>query len=369
MEKPTDGNYEAIQAKAIAAKGHEVSVIAIKFRNLLHVFQNWKIHHRVVDGIHVYECNRINYYYPFHTSKINKFAKQWQFKKVFKRYVRENGMPDIVHAHLIKNAAYAVVVRDKFHLPFVITEHWSRMIKENISEPYINKTFAYDKADKVICVSSSLAENLKKKYNVQSVVIHNMVSDHFFKTPKVKRNDRCVRIISVGRLCRGKRFDLLIEAFTLCSFPNNVYLDIVGGGEEYHYLNNKIRQYALEDQVKLLGIKTPEEVNNLLGQSDFFVLSSRLETFSIVLIEAMAKGLPVVSTRCGGPETFVRKEDGILVSKDNVEELAKAMKTMVEHYQDYNADEIRQHCYDNFSQDVIANEIIAIYNEVLYNKK
>ena len=112
-------------------------------------------------------------------------------------------------------------------------------------------------------------------------------------------------------------------------------------------------------------MRTPGEVNQLLCQSDCFVLSSRLETFSIVLVEAMAKGLPVIATRCGGPETFVRSEDGILVQKENAEELAKAMTYMKEHYQEYDAEEIRHHCHDNFSQDVIADKIIEVYKQAM----
>ncbi len=362
---PMDGNYEAVQAKAIAAKGHEVSVIAIKYRNILHAFQNWKIHHRVVDNVHVYECNRVNLYYPFHTPQIDNHAKRWQFKNVFNKYVHDKGVPDIVHAHIIHHAAYAAVLKEECHLPFVITEHWTRMNTEYIPQVTMRKTFAYHEADKVICVSEALANNLKKMCNVESVVIHNMVSDQFFKSPKAEHQDDSFRFVGVGALRKNKRFDLLVEAFALCKFPNNVCLDIVGEGEEREIIEKKICQNNLGEQVKLQGVKTPEEVNNLLCQSDCFVLSSRLETFAIVLIEAMAKGLPVIATRSGGPETFVRPEDGILVPKEDAEELAKAMKYMVAHHKDYDAKDIRKHCYDNFSQDVIADKIIDVYHQVL----
>ena len=81
----------------------------------------------------------------------------------------------------------------------------------------------------------------------------------------------------------------------------------------------------------------------------------------------MAKGLPVIATICGGPETFVRPEDGILVPKENAEELSKAMKKMIENYQNFDSAEIRRYCHDSFSQDVIADKIINIYKEVINN--
>lgn len=363
---PMAGNYETVQAKAIAAKGHEVSVIAIDWRNLLHIFERKKVTHRVVDGINVYECKRIKPSIPhLYLPKLEQRVKQWQFKKVFLRYLQEMGMPDIVHAHIVILAAPAIILKNDFHLPFVITEHWSRVFESNTLRRILNDMFAYKDADAVISVSEVLAKSIKEKCGVDSLIINNMVTNQFFESRRHIRKDNSFRFIAVGGLRRIKRFDLLVEAFSLCHFPLNVSLEIVGEGEERHLIETKIHEYNVYRQVKLLGLKTPKEVNDLLCQSDCFVLSSKLETFSIVLIEAMAKGLPVIATRCGGPETFVRPKDGILVPKENVEEFAKAMKYMVDHYQDYNADEIRQYCQDNFSQDVIADKIIDVYKQVL----
>ena len=368
-ENPMSGNYEAVQAKAIVAKGHEVSVIAIKWRNPLHIFKCGRVKHRVVDGIHIYECQRVMLYLPrIFLPKIEQRVMQWQFRKVYRQYEKERGVPDVVHAHIIRYAAPAIFLKKEHNLPFVITEHWTTMNTESIPQRIMYQSFAYQIADRVICVSEALAANLRLKCNIQPLVINNMVNDQFFKGCKNERNDKAFRFIGVGALRRNKRFDILVEAFALCHFPDNVCMDIIGEGDERQLIENKIRQFDLGGQVKLLGVKTPEEVNDLLCQSDCFVLSSRLETFAIVVIEAMAKGLPVVATRSGGPETFVRKEDGILVPKENAEELAKAMKNMIEHYQEYDADEIRRHCYDNFSQDVISDKIINVYKEVLdYN--
>lgn len=362
---PMAGNYEAVQAMAIAAKGHEVSVIAIEWDNLLHIFESKKVVHRVVDGLNVYECKRIKPSIPhIYLPRLEQRVKQWQFRKVFLKYLAEMGMPDIVHAHIIMFAAPSIILKKEFHLPFVITEHWSRVFEQNTLKRILNDMFAYKYADAVISVSEVLAKSIKTKCGIDSLVINNMVSNRFFDSQKIVRNDNTFVFIAVGFLRQIKRFDLLVDAFALCHFPLNVRLVIVGEGKERNLIESKIEQHGLDNQVEILGIKTPEEVNNLLCQSDCFVLSSRLETFSIVLIEAMAKGLPVIATRCGGPETFVRKEDGLLVPKENADELAKAMKYMINHYQDYNAEEIRKHCYENYSQDVIADKIISIYKQV-----
>ena len=360
------GNYESVQAKAIAEKGHEVSVISIKWRNPLHLFEYDRVNHRVVDGIQVYECTRITLSIPhIYLPKIEQKVMEWQFERVYRVFEKEQGRPDIVHGHIIRYAAPAINLKTKLHLPFVITEHWSALNADNTYRRTMNQTFAYKQADKVICVSDVLADKLKSKCGVNSLVINNMVSEQFFLSKKEARNDGEFRFVSVSALRRKKRFDILVRAFASCQFPESVSLDIVGDGKDRPVLERMIQDLNLGKQVRLLGMKTPEEVSRILCRSDCFVLSSSSETFSIALIEALAKGLPVVSTKCGGPETFIRDEDGVLVENENAEDLAKGMKYMMSNIRYYDSEEIRQHCYDNFSQNVIANKIIDVYNQVL----
>ena len=67
----------------------------------------------------------------------------------------------------------------------------------------------------------------------------------------------------------------------------------------------------------------------------------------------------------GGPESFLRPDHGILVEKENPTKLAESMIYMMKHYDDYDSKQIRQYCYDHFSQDTIANQIIKVYKQVI----
>lgn len=359
------GLYESVQAKALAQKGCQVSVLAISRKSTRYLFVNNRVTHRIVDKVDVYEfvCAKVSNRFKF----LRRFESSLSvgYRKAFNKYVKEQGLPDVVHAHIIYYADCVSFVKTEFHLPFVITEHWTQMNTANISDEEVKLAQTYRYADHVICVSKALADSLKRNFQVDSLVINNMVSDEFFKSVKVKRNDNSFKFIAVGVFRHNKRFDILVDAFSKCRFPDNVTLDIVGDGGERELIESKIEQYHLSDQIHLLGIKTPAEVSELLCHSDCFVLSSRLETFAIVVIEAMAKGLPVIATKCGGPETFLQPEHGILVEKENVEALADAMKYLVEHYTDYDADKIRAFCYSHFSQDVIANQIMDVYKQVI----
>lgn len=364
------GNYEAVQAKALAAKGCQVSVITIRWRSIPYLFTRSRISHRLVDNVDVYECIRIRLSTRICSfPKIDKFLSQRSWKKIFSKYVEGNGLPDIVHAHIVTCAAAAAFLKTEYHLPFVITEHWSQTFVNYLPQWLVALSDVYHQADKVICVSQALADSLKRNFQIESIVINNMVSSLFFQSSKKERNDNAFKFIACGafRKDRNKGFDILVDAFAFGRLPKNVCLDIIGDGPDRPYVESKIADYNLGDQIKLLGVKTPTEVSDLLCNSDCFVLSSRLETFSIVVIEAMAKGLPVVATKCGGPETFLLPEHGILVEKENTEELADAMNYMLGHFSEYDSQKIRKYCYDHFSQDVIADQIIGVYNKVLNN--
>lgn len=368
-----NGNYESVQAKALVKKGVDVSLLCIKSRSIIHIFDKTNIVSFEDEGVHVYQINVALLIIPkmwfLRKTRFNDWIIKRAFYKLYINYCHEQGKPDIVHAHIIFCAARTSFLKDVFHLPFVITEHWSMMIKENVPDWLQNFSQIYYKADALICVSQALADSLKKHFKVDSTIINNMVSDKFFNTAKVVRCDNIFRFVACGafRENRLKGFDILVDAFASAQLPENVCLDIIGDGPDRPYIESKIEDNHLTNQIRLLGVKTPDEVSDLLCNSDCFVLSSRLETFSIVVIEAMAKGLPVIATRCGGPEAFLRPEHGKLIEKENVKELADAMNFMVEHHSDYNSEDIRKYCYNHFSQDVIADQIIGVYNKVLNN--
>jgi glycosyltransferase involved in cell wall biosynthesis len=79
----------------------------------------------------------------------------------------------------------------------------------------------------------------------------------------------------------------------------------------------------------------------------------------------MAAGLPVIGTRCGGPEGFVTDDVGILVDVDDVDALAAAMKKMIEDKDKYDSEKVRKYAIDNFSPTVVVQKLLALYERVL----
>jgi glycosyltransferase involved in cell wall biosynthesis len=146
-------------------------------------------------------------------------------------------------------------------------------------------------------------------------------------------------------------------------------LYIIGDGSEREKLQNLIDENELQEKVILCGQKSADKVSKLLESSDCFVLTSRRETFGIVYIEAMAKGMPVIATKCGGPENFVNSGNGLLIPIDNIEATTNALDYMFIHAHNYDSARIKRDCYENFSEECISRKIIDVYKSILSNEK
>lgn len=369
---PMSGNFEAVQAKALAKRGIDVAVLYLRKKSLAHLFESKAVVCKKEDGINVLSKTVSLTELPgvgiTKNNRIDLWLRQRAFCRLYEYYKKIFGDADLIHAHFINQACDCKKVLEKYYVPFVITEHWSKMNQASLDGNLAILSEGYKWADKIISVSQALADSLKEKFGVESQVIHNMVSDSFFvKSPvdPTPNKEKFIKFISVGSLIDGKGFDLIIRALCNCKHLDKCQVSIIGGGPEEANLKAMIEECHLQDKVFLLGKKTPEEVSALMASSDCFILTSRRETFGIVYIEAMAKGKPVIATICGGPESFVNESNGILIPIEDVEATTKAMDYMVENLGKYDSEAISRYCYENFSEEFISKKIIAVYQEAI----
>lgn len=142
------------------------------------------------------------------------------------------------------------------------------------------------------------------------------------------------RIICAGRLDYQKGYDLLIEAFSLIADKcPKWHIDIFGSGEEERALCKMISQKGLEERISIHP--ATDHIYEEYQNSDFLVFSSRYEGWGLVLVEAMACGIPTVSFRCNyGPEEIVTNDvDGLLVKNGDIQELSDKIFWMITHPQ------------------------------------
>lgn len=356
---PLHGIFEYDQAKALQRAGHKVVFISLDLRSIRRKRKLGKSF-LIIDGFDIFNIS-----FPIGNVPPHLFiaAGKLLLKSIFKDVIVKHGQPDIIHAHFTNIAAIASVLKTKYRIPFIVTEHNSMIHKAVLEKrTRISGRLAYGKADKVIAVSKSLSKRLLHHFNIESVVVNNIVDiGTFYHKPK---KHYPFQFISVGNLLDVKGFDLLIKAFSQLE-EENLRLLIIGEGPERPKLQKLINALDLGEHVDLPGSKTRYEINQLLNQSDAFVLASRAETFGVVYIEAMATGLPVIATRCGGPEEFINKSNGILVDVANIEQIATAMSEMHQNINQYDKKLIAEQCREKFSPEATIKQLLFAYKSIL----
>lgn len=187
---------------------------------------------------------------------------------------------------------------------------------------------AYALSAGIVAVSGGVKTFFPSILQKKITVIPNPIAT--VKQPQVNNERHACRIIAMGRLVPQKGFDMLIDAFSIVAgrYPE-WSVDIWGEGPEREPLRSRIAANNLNDKVRLCGISRNTSETFLNG--DIFVLSSRFEGFPLVLGEAMAAGLAVISFDCpSGPAEMINDgKNGILVARDSIEGLAAAMERLM----------------------------------------
>ena len=104
----------------------------------------------------------------------------------------------------------------------------------------------------------------------------------------------------------------------------------------------------------------------LMRQSDAFTLASHIETFGVVFIEALSQGLPIVATRCGGPESIVNANNGLLVEANHPQQLADALVKLYENRQQYDAATLRQQTLAEFGEQAVVDQLNVVYQKAIH---
>lgn len=366
-----NGTFFREQAIALHKAGYKVGVLRPEVRSIKDIKAIFNKPYGIVAendfGVNTYRFHALNI-----TPRMpNLSQKRWVRlgEKLFLEYVNKHGMPDIVHVHsLIPGGFLAEKIKVKYHIPYVVTEHSSSFSRKLVS-PKIIKELApvVDASSANLAVSNAFKELLTDIFKGGGwSYLPNIVSENFITSRLTPKEDSAFNFINVCYLTKNKNLDLLIRAFSKAFKGNySVKLKIGGDGEEKENLVELVRALSVEEQVVFLGQLTREQVKEEISSADAFVLSSKYETFGVVLIEALALGKPVIATKCGGPESIVTPQVGYLVENNSEEELSKAMLDLIASKNKFNPEKIRAYCLNNFSEKAVVEKLGKVYESVL----
>ena len=251
--------------------------------------------------------------------------------------------PAVVHTHLLAlNYAYPLMIR--YRTPArVYTVHSLAEKDVGLRTAPIVRALAFRyRVGRVVpvAIAEEVRNSIQKLYGYPNppLIPNGIPTDEYAPDPNKRAQWRQAHgiethatiVTHVGRFAPPKNHALLIEAFARVRTSAPLYLLLVGGGELENTVREQVAALGLESRVCFLGIRA--DVADILRASDAFVLSSRWEGNPMSVMEAMAAGLPVVSTAVGGVPELVRDgETGLLVSSEDTGALAQAIQALVDN--------------------------------------
>ncbi len=314
-------------------------------------------------------------YYPatrFIPTKIRRFLKGYRkgFNKLFKSW----GKPDVVHANVfMRNAFMGYYLKKRYGIPYVVSEHWSRYLPENMSYSGKVRRKITEKisaeAECVMPVSTTLKLAMKDQglAGANYKVVPNVVDDFFYSSKKESKDTRIKRLLHVSCFDeRSKNGIGIVKAIALLSKRRTDFeLVMAGVGRDW----DEVKQTAeneglLGNRILMVGEQTPEEIKTWFDKSDAFVLFSNYETAAVVLSESIATGTPIVTTPVGIAPVMVTNEVGIIVPINDSEVLCEALDFMLDHYEEFDETLIRSKG-NEFTMERVGAQFKEIYLEAL----
>lgn len=356
--------FEFDQARALADRGHQIVLLALDLRSI----RRWR--HWLFESLEINNVSIEAFNFPLGP------MPQWLLtmfgriglRVLYHTCIKKFGKPDIIHAHFTDMAYIAVKTLKNHSVPIVMTEHSSGINKESIDRSlYAIAEYSYHAVSEVISVSPALQHRIKRVFGIESTYIPNVLDLGVFNYEESQTHRGTFLIVSVGNLIPLKRMHRLLDGFSqFVKLKPDSQLIIYGEGPERARLELQISELGLEGKVYLKGKCPRKEIAKSLHDASCFVLVSSSETFGVSYIEALACGVPVIATKCGGPEGFVHEGNGLLIPVDDEEALLQALDRMYRTYEDYDRKSIANEVVLNFSPNSITRQLDLVYQRVAY---
>lgn len=244
--------------------------------------------------------------------KLRQYLKTHKFDYIIDNRTRRSASVELLYLNYVYQGFKFIYVVRSHNIKKYLTEH--QWVAKSILK----------RADHIVGVSKSISATINSKFNTKkALTIYNSIES--FNAKQSKKEFHEPYILFLGRIDdKVKNLSLLIEAYKLSKLSTHgVSLYIVGDGPDKGMIQQKVNSFGLKEHVQLSSF-TPN-VNGLLRNALFLVLTSRYEGFPRVLIEALSVGTPVISVNCeSGPSEIIDHEiNGLLVENHNLKALAQ----------------------------------------------
>lgn len=340
-------------AKYLAQRGHEVHVITSVEGNL--------VERTTENGFDIHRL-------PWRRAR---FANKIVFgAEIVKEIIQIR--PDVIHVQDLIMAAPALLIKRIYKIPYAV---WGQ--GNDVYQPdwfsKLTRNIMMQHANAVLALTDDMKRIMQDICMREIYVVPNGIDLKRFKPSLVRKKERKTKkIIFVGRLHPEKGIKYLIEAMPIVlQEMENTELLIVGDGIERSRLEEIIETQGINDQIMFTGALQQKKIPEIMYDADVFVIPSLSESFGIVIIEAMAAGLPIIATNVGGiPFIIDEGFNGYLINPKRSDEIANKILFLLQN------DKEREIISANnqkkalmFSWDMVAKKLENIYLSMLKTSK
>lgn len=287
---------------------------------------------------------------------------------------------DIVHCHFGPNGLKGSLLQDigalQGKLVTAVHGYDMALYLQRAGESVYNQL--YDKGDLFLPISERWKRRLiELGCPEKKILVHRMGIDckRFSFTPRHLQADRRVRLVSIGRLVEKKGVEYAIRAVAKLAKVNpNIEYHVVGDGPMREDLQRLIQELDVDNAVTLHGWKQQQEIVEILNNAHIMLAPSVTskkgdqEGIPVVLMEAMAMGLPIVSTQHSGiPELIQHGISGLLVPERDVNALSEKLGNLIEHPEVWSemGRAGRRYVEEYYDIDKLNDQLVKIYEELL----
>jgi len=286
---------------------------------------------------------------------------------------------DLIHGYLsYPSGLTSLLVAKKFQIPFIITEivsSFNIFFKKNFILFNIVKKIL-NTCEELITVSDDLGKQITDNniFPKKMKTLYTIADESIFYCKKpFKKTIQEITFLFTGFMHKSeqKGIHLLIEAVKLLNEDrSSIYtykFIMIGDGDMRIKYENRIKEYNLSKYFQFLGNKSLREIANLMQQSDIFILPSLHEGMPCVIVEALSCGMPVLASRVGGIPEIVKKNCGVLVQPNSVNDLKDKILYILENYNNFDNNNISEYAHKLFNYKSFSSKMIKEYKDIIAN--
>lgn len=369
-----------IQRHAEALSSHcKVGVVYVHSLDKEKIPGVYQTDFKIEEGVHTLRVyyNQPSFKIPFITQAI-KFFRFYRANFIgIKKIKKEQGGFDLLHIHILTRLGLIALFYKWFkNKPYLISEHWSRYLDltgdfSGTFRKWITKIVVKNAAI-VTTVTQNLANAMKNHglINKNYHVLANVVDKKFFQHPSVyhKENSRTVFINVTCFENKSKNISGLLRVIKSLSEKREDFIfKLVGEGMDYNELHDLAKELDIINKYAVFtGLLEGHALVNEMANADLMVVFSNYENLPVVINESFVLGVPVISTNVGGIPEIINETNGILIEREDEQELEETLNNFLDNKLHFDKDNIVNFARDQFSSETIGLEIFNLYKTVIY---